>query len=78
MAPDGPADQRDLRLEDHSERHGAVVMAGPVARLFRTPMRPGRFPGPFGSDSAAIMSEIRQRTPTADRTPGSTSSTSRR
>jgi len=61
MAPGGHADRRGLRLEDHSEHHGTVVMAGPVVRLQRTPMRPGAYPGPFGSDAEAILSEIERR-----------------
>jgi hypothetical protein len=36
-------------------------MAGPVVRLSRTPMRPGQYRGPFGSDKEAIMSEIPAR-----------------
>jgi hypothetical protein len=58
MTPGGPADERGLRLEDHSDRHGTVLMAGPVPRFSRTPMRPGGYPGAFGSDRQAILDEV--------------------
>lgn len=50
MTEGGVADRRGLRVEDHTEQAGAIVMPGPVAFLSRTPMQPGALPGPFGSD----------------------------
>jgi crotonobetainyl-CoA:carnitine CoA-transferase CaiB-like acyl-CoA transferase len=58
MAPDGPADQRGLRLEERSAHLGTIVMPGPVVRFGRTPMRPGALPGPFGSDREAVLRRL--------------------
>jgi crotonobetainyl-CoA:carnitine CoA-transferase CaiB-like acyl-CoA transferase len=58
MAPGGIAERRGLRLEDRTEEFGAVVMPGPVVRFSRTPMRPGRVPGPFGGDREAILERL--------------------
>jgi crotonobetainyl-CoA:carnitine CoA-transferase CaiB-like acyl-CoA transferase len=57
MGPDGPAAQRGLRLEEHSDRFGRVVMAGPVIRLHRTPLRPGRLPAAFGSEQDTVWGQ---------------------
>jgi crotonobetainyl-CoA:carnitine CoA-transferase CaiB-like acyl-CoA transferase len=55
MSAGDVADQRGLRLEDHSPNLGAVVMPGPVVRFSRTPMRPGGLPPPFGEDHDEIV-----------------------
>jgi hypothetical protein len=55
MIEGGVAEQRGLRLVDRSEELGEVVMPGPVVRFGRTPMHPGGFPGPFGSDRDLIL-----------------------
>ncbi len=57
MAAGNVADQRGLRLEDHSSHLGAVVMPGPVVRFRRTPMRAGALPRPFGEDRDAIVAQ---------------------
>ena len=58
MAPGGAAEQRGLRLEDTSCIFGRVTMPGPVVRFSSTPMVPGFFPGPFGSDRDAILARL--------------------
>jgi crotonobetainyl-CoA:carnitine CoA-transferase CaiB-like acyl-CoA transferase len=60
MSPGNVADQRHLRLEEQSEEFGTVVMPGPVVRFGRTPMMPGRLPGPFGADRDRILSYARE------------------
>jgi crotonobetainyl-CoA:carnitine CoA-transferase CaiB-like acyl-CoA transferase len=55
MAPGAIADQRGLRIEDRTDASGTIVMPGPVARLSRTPMRPGAIPTPFGADRDAVL-----------------------
>ena len=55
MEPGGIADQRGLRLEDRTDDSGVIVMPGPVARLSRTPMRPGAIPAPFGADRELVL-----------------------
>jgi crotonobetainyl-CoA:carnitine CoA-transferase CaiB-like acyl-CoA transferase len=55
MAPGGVAATRGLRLEGWSDEFGAVVMPGPVARLYRTPMIAGELPRPFGTDRVSAM-----------------------
>jgi len=55
MSVGNVADQRGLRLEDHTPNLGAVVMPGPVVRFDRTPMRPGGLPVPFGEDHDEIV-----------------------
>jgi crotonobetainyl-CoA:carnitine CoA-transferase CaiB-like acyl-CoA transferase len=67
MTPGGVADRRGLRIEDHTEAFGAVVMPGPVVRFGRTPMRPGRVPGPFGSDGDAIRNRVATASADVDR-----------
>lgn len=61
MAPDGIAEQRGLRVEDHTDDSGIIVMPGPVARLSRTPMQPGAIPQAFGSDSDTILELLREQ-----------------
>jgi crotonobetainyl-CoA:carnitine CoA-transferase CaiB-like acyl-CoA transferase len=63
MAPGGPAEHRGLRLEDDTVAFGKVVMPGPVVRFSRTPMRPGKLPGPFGSDRDAILAGLERSAP---------------
>jgi crotonobetainyl-CoA:carnitine CoA-transferase CaiB-like acyl-CoA transferase len=58
--PGGVADRQGLRLVDETETFGTVVMPGPVVRFSRTPMRPGRFPGPFGADRPQILGYARE------------------
>ena len=58
LAPDGIAAVIGLRIEDHSEEHGSVVMSGPVARLSRTPLVAGPLAPPFGAHSEEIRLEL--------------------
>jgi len=58
LADDGVAAKIGLRVEDHSETNGRVLMVGPVARLSRTPSVAGALARPFGSNSAEIRREL--------------------
>lgn len=58
MGYGGTADQRGLRAEDISSRHGTVVMPGPVVRFSETRMRAGALPPVFGSDREEISARF--------------------
>ncbi len=58
LADDGVAALIGLRVEDHSETNGRVLMVGPVARLSRTPSTAGLLAQPFGSYSDEVRREV--------------------
>ena len=47
-----------MSLTRHHEGVGTVRTIGPVPRLSRTPLRPGRAASPPGADGAAIRAEL--------------------
>jgi crotonobetainyl-CoA:carnitine CoA-transferase CaiB-like acyl-CoA transferase len=58
LADDGVAALVGLRVENYSAANGRVLMAGPVARLSRTPPVPGPLAAPFGAHSEEIRQEL--------------------
>lgn len=49
---------RGLVITRHHPGLGDITMVGPVARLSRTPLVPGRVVGPPGADRAAVEAEV--------------------
>ncbi|AZI65874.1 CoA transferase (plasmid) [Rhodococcus qingshengii] len=50
--------QRGLAIERDHPGEGRIAMAGPSARLSRTPVQPTRPAGPPGSDTSAVLDEL--------------------
>lgn len=61
MAPDGPADLRRLRIADHTDSYGEVIMPGPVIQFSRTPMTPGPFAEAFGASTVEVRASLAGR-----------------